>query len=383
MKAALCLSLLLNCLLGIMLFKPPSIPPPPSAASALLAPSTQEPVQEELTLVAPVPAPQLWTTNLPQLIENLRAYGVPSQIIEDIVMGRLRADHDAKAAPLYKYSATYEFWKQGFYSSNRTPEDDAKLKLLNEQLERDAQELLGIDLKGDRLQWTTRRLTEMGIPMELHDAVSSVEREFQQRHTDLQNKRRQMEDGEWWREQRDLESEKLKAMAKLLPPEQFEQYELRESNVAQNLKYHIEGLDISEEEYKALFRLRKAEEVRRTTSLEHNEALRRETRQAYDSAKQLLGRKFEEARLNGIPEFRSLRIIAERTGTDPFVATEIWQMKSAATSAENELRRSELPPEEIQRRIGEIRSALRQETETKLGPRGFQMYRRAASWLLE
>src|SRR5690606_32925705 len=72
-----------------------------------------------------------------------------------------------------------------------------------------------------------------------------------------------------------IEKERRAEMAKILSPEQLFEWDLRHSSTAQNMKWQMQAFDATEEEFRAIFKMKvAAEEARGTASTEEDKAQR-------------------------------------------------------------------------------------------------------------
>lgn len=125
--------------------------------------------------------------------------------------------------------------------------------------------LLGDDASPAATLTTAQREQRYGrLSNEKLNAVARLEREYDEmraragaeRETNLANRINGEMD-----QQRLLELEKLHDLAAILSPEELEQYELRNTQTAQTLMRTLGGVDVTAEEFAALYRLQRAFEL--------------------------------------------------------------------------------------------------------------------------
>lgn len=188
------------------------------------------------------------------LIGDLRAAGTPGAVIRAIVNELLNARFASR-------QPTQPFWRR----NTPTPEFVAATQALATERQALLESLIGDDASPAATLTAAQREQRYGrISDEKLNAVARLEREYDEmraragaeRETNIANRMNGEMD-----QQRLLELEKLRDLAAILSPEELEQYELRNTQTAQALMRTLGGVDVTAEEFAALYRLQRAFEL--------------------------------------------------------------------------------------------------------------------------
>lgn len=218
-------------------------------AAAVASSSTAKKVEEPAR-------PFVWNTttssdaDLRSLVADLRAAGFPPAVIARIVGVSLRDRAYAKVAEM-------PFWQ---LNVNTREVRKAQLEA-GRELQRLYQELLGAS--GSQLALldpTQRRERFGGLGDEKVAALLQIERDYQELAADIvPNGVMTREESEAMQEQfKTLEKERLADTKAALGPEAFAEYERQNSNTAAAVMRGLRELQVTEEEYNALFAAQKA-----------------------------------------------------------------------------------------------------------------------------
>jgi hypothetical protein len=277
------------------------------------------------------------------------------------------------------------FWK------TRTP--DPRINLASLQLEREKQaalrQLLGPEPESDDpVGEIARNRRLQGLPPDKVEAVRSLLREYEKRSDDIVATSSSTIQSERLAA---LEKTQRDALVRLLTPQELAEYDLRTSGTASSMRYELSAFNPTEEEFRAIYRLR----------------------QPFDE-------QFDSSYVNGPP---SLDQVRQRSDAQKLLTEQIKSMLTPDRAAEYEraidynyrqtsqlVARLELPPEtagqvyavqkDVQQRLSALYgdqtlspeqrtqqiATLRQEVETKLTPmlgaQGFEAYRQyGGSWM--
>lgn len=276
-------SILANAALGYGIYRarqPVGLAPETITASTPEAPRKKA-VFGSKTPAISTPVAAVETTNAPafrwamlesedfkEYVARLRAFGVPEKTVRDIIMAEINALYRPKFAALRPPPINQtNYWQRSpYWGGNRqTPEQRAQQKALYKEQRELVQSIFGEDV------YKLMAKEEGGYvdPLEkiigsenqaLLEQVNSIRERLQEQEQDIYAKSKGYID-QWTQE--DLK--KIRAagrdeLAKLLTPEQLEQYELRNSDTAQQLRYSLGPFEPTEDEFKALFRFKQAQE---------------------------------------------------------------------------------------------------------------------------
>lgn len=195
-----------------------------------------------------------------EYIARLRAVGCPEETVRDIIIADINKLYASKIAALYPSSKDFKFWRvEDRVARNEERDRDKKRHELDQEKRTLIKELLGVDYDAE-----LARLS--GRPNDDDMRYGFLSPEKQEQTKALREKYREMErslfsDGGMTPENRTkfmaLRAERESEMAKILGPEEFEQYELRNSRTARGMRESLTGFQPSEEEFRQIFQSRK------------------------------------------------------------------------------------------------------------------------------
>jgi hypothetical protein len=189
---------------------------------------------------------------------------------------------------------------------------------------------------------------------------------------------------------KDARREMEQKLRELLTPEESLEFELRFSTTASVLRHELAGFDASEEEFLAMYQLRKPFDdsfthYRDYLSREEMLQMEQAKRQMEEDLKQLLGaERWKDYERTRDPEFQQMFRAAQRANLGSAEAALVHRAKK---SAEQEVRRIRLDHDLSFEQRQERFEILRQEMETVvrqvLGETGWHEYERSGSagWL--
>ncbi len=195
-----------------------------------------------------------------EYITRLRAIGCPEETVRDIIISDINKLYASKIAGLYPSPKDLKFWRvEDRVARNEERDRDKKRHELEQEKRALIKELLGVDYDAE-----LARLS--GRPNDDDMRYGFLSPEKQEQAKALREKYRDMEqslfnDGGMTPENRAkfmaLRAERESEMAKLLGPEEFEQYQLRSSRTARSMRENLSGFQPSEEEFRQIFQARK------------------------------------------------------------------------------------------------------------------------------
>ena len=198
------------------------------------------------------PGAQAWeklkTGSPAELATRLRESGFPPKVQRAILAAHLREANAARLKALDLAGAHRPFWQ------NAIP--DAATQAASRQIYREmtktVRDLLGEDDDETRSIFQGRRLDGLA-PAKAAD-VRALLREFDDRRSDVYGAGG-MIGAEQQKQIAALEQEQRAALAKILTPEELMDYELRNSQTSQTLRYSLAAFAPTEQEFRAIYAL--------------------------------------------------------------------------------------------------------------------------------
>jgi len=213
-----------------------------------------------------------WTevesTDYKEYISRLRAVQCPEETIRDIIVADINKLYAGREAP-FKVVVEAPEDSSGDWHADR-PRRQANFERRKQlhaiQREKNGllKELLGIELPLEPLRGRDSRNYELfeaafnALPAEKREIVRAIQEGYWQSSDALKDKYDHNRTPEYLEEYRQINAERRAKLAQALTSEEMEEYDMRSSNVARNLQSSLVGFNPTEDEFKAIFRIRKA-----------------------------------------------------------------------------------------------------------------------------
>ncbi len=302
-------------------------------------------------------------------VRNLRAFGCPETTVQDIILADVNALFAARRAAEVP-NPRREWWR-----SDPDPELVREAETRLKELEAERQILLATLLGPD---WQTRRIALLeeeqarpldgeilgGIAPETRRQLREIEQRAARRLAELEAAARERGTPLTDLERQQAERETREELARLLTPEQLEEYQLRYSPRADRLRASLRGFNATPEEFRALFRAQEQLESRLgeapladpDAELRRLAVLAREHEAALERA--LGPARYAHYRLLQDPLFRQTRSLAEKAGVQPEQLIPLYQVNQLAQAERQRvLSDPSLSPEDRSRELAELYTA--------------------------
>jgi hypothetical protein len=213
---------------------------------------------------------QLETSDYPEYVARLRAFGVPERTVRDIIIADVQKLYRPKIAALRppKPPPNPNFWEQRMFGYNpygsQTPEQREHQRVLQKEQTDLVKALLGQNVYDEISRdsgypvWSETMFG--GLSKELRDKVQEMQQKYHEARNDIYAKTQGMMDGDTQTELKAVERKFRDELATVLTPEQLMNYELRSSEVAQRMRYELGPFEPTEEEFRAIFAHKQAME---------------------------------------------------------------------------------------------------------------------------
>jgi hypothetical protein len=292
-------------------------------------------------------------------IAKLRNIYCPEETIRDIIIADVNKLYAPREAAL-KVSGDEEASVSDDRVRRVAPFERRK-QLREIQKEKNAllKELLGIELPLDPLRARGDRNYELfeaafkSLPAEKRELVREIQETYWQTSDNLKDKYANKRTAEYIEEYKRANLERKAQLANVLTPDELDEYEMRTTNVAQNMQSSLEGFNPSEDEFKTIYRIRKAIEEPYGGLLGAGAALDAQgnvlaqdqrsyadrRQQINDKIKETLGpERAREYELSQDYNYRSLRQLGDRFGLAPEVVTQSYELQRNYRDQQRQLR---------------------------------------------
>ncbi|MDB6121973.1 MAG: hypothetical protein JWQ71_966 [Pedosphaera sp.] len=329
-------------------------------------------------------------------IANLRGVKCPEETVRDIIIADVDKLYALRFVALREPPEEFKFWKRNNWGRQR-PVDKEKQKQMKELTkEKDAliKELLGVDAKEARAGynwWEDQQNEQLSfLSKEKRDLLQKAKEKFQEERAEIYSKAQGHIDGDTQADLKKVHKKELVEMAQFMTPEEIENYELRTSDLSQQLKRELKLLKPSEEEFRTIFKARSnAEDVTSTdaTGTDAVEARKKAAEARKDADQQmrdLLGDdRYAEYKRGNDYAYQSLAQMGDYLGFDKSAAAKVFDMK---TEVEKQTRKVQSDKTLSTERRTEMLKAIRQETEKavieQIGEKGLKAYKRGGGYWL-
>lgn len=196
--------------------------------------------------------------DLEALRDELRAAGLADDVIRSIVSSRLWKRHEARFKALQTQAANdVAWWRQDVHWGGQTKEQREQMKALQAELKAEGERLLGPDPSNAAATnpWLERQYGF--LPAAKREALQKIEQDYQELNSELRQETQGFETDADKEKARFLNEEKRRDLAAILSPDELRDYDLRQSQTAQQLRWRMTQMDASEKEYLAVFDLQK------------------------------------------------------------------------------------------------------------------------------
>jgi hypothetical protein len=271
-----------NALLATVLFHHVTIPAQPAHSV-----TNNSPVKNQEVIAQPVANVTATSAGIPDFqwsqlaepdfviyIARLRAFGTPETQVRDIIFGAVDAMYRPRRAALRppKKADDGKFWERGrrfFYGgdSQATKEQRAQLSALQKEESDLLKSLFGDDYLLQRakdsgnptpIDWMEKQYGF--IPKDLREKVQAIEQRMNEAKQDIYAANDGMFDPDSQADLRKVEKKSRDELAKMLTPDQLLEWDLRHSDTANQLKNDLSAFDPSEDEYRAVFKYKQAQD---------------------------------------------------------------------------------------------------------------------------
>lgn len=399
-----------NFVLGALLLFTRQHPEKPAAAngkrSHYLPPastSTKAPHVVEKVVTNDFRWAQLETEDYKEYIARLRSIGCPEETIKDIVIADLEKLMAPRVRALTAPREAPKFWKiqpKEFLPVLDSLEQLSKKDDIEDEKREIIRDLLGVDLVSQRYRQTGESdhfEERLGFLSEekrgqIREIAEKANREeiYLREKSWLENDELTPEEKKRLRE---LQSNKEKAIAALLTPEEFEQYNLWYSPSAYKVRDAFVGLETSEQEFMGVYELQKSFDDKWAAVEPDDLSPAEQAEMEQDKAalqsniQEFLGdERYQDYQRGGDAEYRELLRAAAQFHLSPGVAQEVYSFKPLVTAQRQEVRNNPaLSPEQKERVLQAIGEETQRTMVEAMGPKAFRYYVRAGGgrWIFE
>jgi hypothetical protein len=327
---------------------------------------------------------QLETSDYHQYMANLRGVGCPEETIRDLIIAEVDKMFAPRFAALAGESQTFQHWRRRSKASESLA---TQLRALHDERKALLRELLGID-DGPYAKWANAdvaRLQEEGKYSFLSAEKQAQVRAIMEKYQKQMEGARNPPDGfslSGSDEAKRLREQRQQELAQVLSPEELKEMSLRDSNAADSVRSRFGNLDITEDEYRKLYDLRKAYEdnVGAVADNSDPEKMRQrsEARRQLDEAYRNV---FGEERWNDLqkeqdPTWRGLTQIAQQNNLSQSVIDQAYQyQRQTGEQVMRAIEDRSLSREQRETLVQQLTGEYDRQLQSILGDQAFQQFK--------
>jgi hypothetical protein len=342
----------------------------------------------------------LQSEDLKEFIRRLRAAGCPEETIQDLILAEVNRRYAARTRALWPE----RFEQKPFWQVQKRNPDPAEQKKNRENYRQEREwqkeksallvELLGVDPEKQRrleegldepIYWQDRQLAF--LPESKREAVQKYLEGFEEKSQEMYARNRGLWDAQSRAEQRALEAEKMAGLAQLLTPSELRDYELRQSQTANQLANDLRNLSVNREQYEAIFDIRKkyGDSIYNYGDLEGKEARQKvednQKAMKAELATALGPSLVKEYERSQDYSYQQLVRLAQRNDLPADTAGKVYDYKQAAENSVKQLREDKnLTNEQRQELQQKIRAETEQTLKQTLGEKNYKRYLNDGGW---
>lgn len=348
--------------------------------------------------------PALWTNlsgeDHAALVTRLRDAGFPPSVVRAIVAAQVGESFAARRKAIAPPKTDIPFWK---IDQPTDPKTLAAVRELGREQGKAMKELLGTTLPiDDPLYAASLRRQYGNLPQEKIDQITRVKQDYQELQQQVYTAAGMGSGGPitMLPEERAklalLEKEQRTDIAQLLTPQELEDYELRASNTANQMRYSLSAFQPNEDEFRTIYKLQRQFDEQYNgqamMAAQGTPAAQEVMRQRMEAQKQLVadvkaalgperGADYERASDNN---FQQINRVVERLDLPKESAVQVWNIQKEIEQRTNAIRMDRsLAPAARTEQI----AALAQEANTKvtaaIGERGYQVYKQNGGYWIQ
>jgi hypothetical protein len=335
-----------------------------------------------------------------QYIANLRAIGCPEETIRDIITADVnKLFEDRKRALRAANTNRFEYWKPGMQMFTQLM-DEEKIKQ-QQALAKERRELLTTLLGSAPEEKPDMAAAMMGGGAEMMETMldflpagkQTAAMEIEQKYAAKMMKEAGNLGGgdlDAMKDMMKVQREKEAELAKILTPQELEDYNLRMSQTSMMMRFQLSSFEPNEQEFRDVFKQRKAfEDEFGFTGMAPTDKAEKEK---YDAAKkamneqikQTLGERYADYERAQDWSYQGLYAVAQRNGVSKEATVQVYDMKKAAETEAKRVRAdTALSQEQRTAALQGIQSETERSIRTTMGDKAFESYQKnpSASWL--
>jgi hypothetical protein len=352
--------------------------------SAVVAPATKS---ADRRAADAMPGADTWATlhtgELHAELERLRAEDFPPAIIRAIISAQIRQGFAARRKAIESAMDEQPYWRNPMPD----PKAQAAFRELYKEEQKAIKDILGPDPDSGPIASLHRQFPN--LPDDKIEQLAGIRERYDQQRQDLYasvgtamlpDEREKLEA---------LDKAQRAEFASTLSPAEFEDYELRTNRTSNQLRNNLSALDVTEQEFRALYKLQSAFDEKfspmYSAPSEEQMKLRSEAQKqlALDIKTALGDERYADYQRATNSNFRQTSQLVARLELPPETATQIYSVQQDIQKRANALRQDRtLSPDDRVTQLTALASEAQVKISGSLGATGFDAYKQyGGQWL--
>jgi hypothetical protein len=332
----------------------------------------------------------------------LRAFGCPEETVRDIIITDVAKLYASRRAALRAQLQPYRFWETADPLTGApgvSPELQSQLRALDREQRDLIRELLGVDLRTEMARYYNEDSYGYQdfsfLPPGKQEQVRGLAAQYDDLEQEIYSRTHGILLDEDQEALKQIQRQRRAALASVLSTEEMEEYELRHSDTANNMRSQLSGFQPTEDEFRRVFRLQRTfdetfddafDATDETASAGKAQAQWAAQEALNAEIRKVLGpERYAEFQRAQDTDYRALLQLGERFEASPEVAARVYNMKQAAEIYKLQV---ETNPNLTEEQRAQMVAAVARETErsvaTAMGDPMFKTYQKSGGqWLGE
>ncbi|CAM2934620.1 hypothetical protein [Rariglobus hedericola] len=377
----------------------------PRASTASISTTARSTGPASSLKLSPELVESLNSGNSETLRDFLRAAGFSEDMVRSIVQMRIWKTYEARFKalnPQQNPDPNKPWWKEDRSQQNRwnggmTKAQRDESRRLQREVRDETERLLGPDVNQNR--WQDQRLSFLAP--EKRQSLQDIQQDYQELMSEVQQDMQGFRLASDVEKLRFLQEEQKRDIEALMTPEERQDYDLRMSNTAQQLRWKMTQYDATEAEYLAIFPLQKAFDEkynpRNNDPYGYSEQPPRDQnywkerqaaeKQLQEQIKSMLGeQRYADSLRNQENDYQQLEAATRRLELPADTPTRLYALRdTASASVEQIAANTNLATDQKKEALAALASRTRDQVRSALGNEGAEAYfkNNGMGWLKE
>lgn len=327
----------------------------------------------------------LQTDDLHAFMDRLRAEGFPPSMIRAIMAEQIRVQFAPRRAALDRKAAERPFWEP----ATNDPKTAAALRQIMKEQNQAVKDLLGPDPAEEELAMSNLRRQAPGLSDDKLSAINRIQQAINEQRADLLAGVSGIITPDMSAKLGELTKAQHDAIAQTLTPQELEEYDLRTSNTASQLRYQLSAFNPSEQEFRTLFELQSqfGDQLGPMYSMPSQDEMKARAdaqKQLNDQIVAALGPDRGADYTRSLDyNYRQTSQLVTRLDLPPETANDIYALQKDIQQRANTVRMDRtLTPDDRVQQLAALADETKAKVTASLGDTGFEAYKQyGGSWM--